>query len=86
MRSVSTFCVLGRHALLAGGHAVKPERRAMVKQIGATVKMDVTPFETLLDVREDRSGDPGDPGELFARYLECIRRLVEYVDQMEEKR
>ena len=30
-------------------------------------------------------GDPGDPGELFARYLECIRRLVEFVDRLEAK-
>src|SRR5579863_7992429 len=58
--SVSTFCVLGRHALLAAGVAVKPERRAMVKQLGSTLQMEVAPFETLLDIREDKSGDPGD--------------------------
>ena len=47
--------------------------------------MDVTPFNILLDIREDKSVDPGDPGELFAQYLECIRRLVEYVDGLEVK-
>jgi hypothetical protein len=84
--SVSTFCVLGRHALLAAGHEPKTERRALVKQLGSTLQMDVAPFETLLDIREDKSGpDIGDPGELFAQYLECIRRLVEYVDRLEEK-
>ena len=86
LESVSTFCVLGRHALLAAGIAPKTERRALVKQMGSTLKMDVAPFETLLDIREDKSGpDPGDPGELFAQYLQCIRTLVEYVDQLEEK-
>jgi predicted nucleotidyltransferase len=85
--SVSTFCVLSRHALLVAGHDVKPDRRALVKQLGTTLKMDVSPFEMLLDIREDKSGpEAGDPGELFARYLGCIRRVVEYVDQMEEKR
>jgi hypothetical protein len=67
------------------GHAfVKSERRAVVHQLGETLQMDVTPFNILLDVREDKSGvDPGDPGELFAQYLECIRRLVEFVDGLE---
>jgi hypothetical protein len=87
--SVSTFCMLAHHALLVShgpvGHAfVKSERRAVVHQLGETLQMDVTPFNILLDVREDKSGvDPGDPGELFAQYLECIRRLVEFVDGLE---
>ena len=84
--SVSTFCVLGRHALLAAGIEPKTERRALVKQMGAALQMDVAPFETLLDIREDKSGpEAGDPGELFAQYLGCIRRLVEFVDRLEEK-
>lgn len=82
--SVSTFCVLGRHALVAAGLEAKTERRAVIRQLSDTLRMDVTPFEILLDVREDKSGvDPGDPGELFARYLECIRRLIEFVDKLE---
>jgi|SRR5579862_6133574 hypothetical protein len=84
--SVSTFCVLGRHALLAAGIEPKTERRALVRQMGAALQMDVAPFEMLLDIREDKSGpDAGDPGELFAQYLGCIRRLVEFVDRLEEK-
>jgi predicted nucleotidyltransferase len=82
--SVSTFCVLGRHAMVAAGTGAKTERRAVVHQLSHTLKMDVTPFEVLLDIREDKSGaDPGDPGELFARYLECIRRMIEFVDRLE---
>lgn len=81
--SVSTFCMLARHALLVSGAHAKTERRAVIRQLGATLKMDVRPFEILLDVREDKSGDPGDPGELFAQYLECIRRMVEFVDGLE---
>jgi hypothetical protein len=79
--SVSTFCVLGRHALLASGVEAKADRRAVVRQLGDRLKMDVTPFEILLDLREDKPGpETGDPGELFAAYLDCIRRLVEFVD------
>jgi hypothetical protein len=82
--SVSTFCMLAQHALAVGHAPVKSERRAVVRQLGETLQMDVTPFNILLDVREDKSGvDPGDPGELFAQYLDCIRRLVEFVDGLE---
>ena len=81
--SVSTFCVLGRHAMVVAGNDAKTERRAVVHQLSHMLKMDVTPFETLLDIREDKSGDPGDPGELFAGYLECIRRMIEFVDRLE---
>lgn len=81
--SVATFCVLGRHALAAAGHEAKTQRRAVVRQMGEVMKIDVTPFETLLDIREDKAGvDPGDPGELFARYLDSIRRMVEFVDKI----
>jgi hypothetical protein len=84
--SVSTFCVLARHALLVAGVDAKTHRRSMIRQLSDTLKMDVTPFEILLDIREDKSGhELGDPGELFAQYLVCIRRLVEFVDGLEEK-
>jgi hypothetical protein len=80
--SVSTFSMLAGHALALAGHP-KKDRRAVIHKLGETLKMDVSPFNILLDVREDKSGDPGDPGELFAQYLECIRRLVEFVDGLE---
>lgn len=84
--SVTTFCTLGRHALGAGGAVVKGGRRGVVHQIATTLKVDMRPFEVLLNIREDKSGDPGDPGELFAQYLICIQRLVAYVDQMGDKK
>lgn len=85
--SVTTFCTLGRHALVAAGVHPKSDRRAVVEQLGRVVPMDVSPFEVLLDVREDRPRAKDDrlvdPGELFARYLESIGRLVSYVDGLE---
>jgi len=87
--SVTTFCTLGRHALVAGGIHPKADRRAVVEQIGHAVQMDVKAFESLLDMREDKSIHDDslvDPGELFARYLESIGRLVTYVDGLEEKK
>jgi predicted nucleotidyltransferase len=84
--SVSNFCLLGRHALVVSGATAKTERRAVVHQLGQILKMDTSPFDILLDIREDKSGvDPGDPGELFAMYLERIQRIVEFVDGLEDK-
>ena len=84
--SVSNFCMLGRHALVVSGATAKTERRAVVHQLGQILKMDTSPFDILLDIREDKSGvDPGDPGELFAMYLERIQRLIEFVDGLEDK-
>jgi len=84
--SVSNFCMLGRHALAASGATAKTDRRAVVHQLGQILKMDTSPFDILLDIREDKSGvDPGDPGELFAMYLERIQRLIEFVDGLEDK-
>ena len=86
VESVSTFCVLGRHALVVSGATPKTERRAVVHQLGQILKMDTSPFDILLDIREDKPGiDPGDPGELFAMYLERIQRLIEFVDGLEAK-
>ncbi len=85
--SVTTFCMLGRHALVVAGIGAKTEHRAVVRQLSETLRMDVTSFETLLDIREDKSGgELGDPGELFASYLVSVRRLVEFVDGLEERR
>ena len=80
--SVSTFCVLGRHALLVAGVEAKADRRAMAGQFGTVLKLDARPFETLLDIREGNKGvAPDDPADLFAAYLESIRKMVEFVDR-----
>jgi len=87
--SVTTFCTLGRHALIASGIHPKAERRAVIWQLAHAIPMDVEAFEILLNIREDKSAHPTDledPGELFARYLDSIGRLVEFVDRLEEKK
>ncbi len=88
--SVTTFAALGRHALIAAGIHPKTDRRGVIWQLAHTVPLDASPFEVLLNIREDKSLDStkaeqmGDPGELFARYLDAIRQLVEYVDGLEK--
>ena len=84
--SVTTFCMLGRHALVLAGGDARTERRAVLRQLHEKLKADMSPLETLLDVREDKAGvDPGDPGELFARYLMCVQALIAFVNGLEEQ-
>ncbi len=83
--SVPTFCTLGRHALLAGGNEVAAGRREVVQKLRETLGPPPGPFDVLLDLREEKAGvDGGDVVDLFAQYLEFIRRMVEYVDRMED--
>jgi len=83
--SVPTFCMLGRHALLAGGVAVVGGRRDVVHKLRETLGPPPGPFDVLLDLREDKAGvNAGDAVDVFAQYLEFVRRMVEYVDRMED--
>lgn len=84
--SVSTFCVLGRHALALAGIQPPAGRREVVRALAAKTGADLRPFETLLDIREEKpEANPGDPVELFADYLVCIGRLIRFVDGLEKR-
>jgi aryl carrier-like protein len=93
--SVATFCLLGRHALRAA-HVdfayknAEHQRRAVVEHLAKTMRADMTSFTLLLDLREAVAHQKTPPvsvppAELFAAYLECVRKLVEFVDRLEEK-
>jgi hypothetical protein len=49
----------------------------------------MAPFTTLLNLRESKHGTEKiaavEPAALFAAYLECVRKLVEFVDGLENK-
>jgi hypothetical protein len=81
LESVSTFVVLGRHALLAAGKHASGGRHSVVRALGEAAEVDISPLETLLSLREDKAGTTlEDPGELFAQYLTCVEGLVKFVD------
>lgn len=83
--SVSTFCTLGRHALLAGGVNVTGGRRDVVHRMREKLGVSSSPLDVLLDLREEKDGvDAVDSVDLFAHYMEFIRRMVEFVDRMED--
>jgi hypothetical protein len=84
--SVSTFCMLGRHALLVSGidlgKGAASNRRDVVHRLREKLGVAVSPFDMLLDIREGKPAAHSSPSELFAEYLEFIRRMIEFVDRL----
>jgi hypothetical protein len=83
--SVSTFCVLFRHALVL--HDLEPPstKRQVVAGAAAKFGIDATPFEKLLDIREGRI-KPGavEPVALLGSYLQSISIVINAVDRLEK--
>ncbi len=81
--SVSTFCVLFRHALRLHGVEVEPKRRSIVESARTTFGMDADPFAQLLDVREEASKLKDiDPEPLIGSYLREISKVIDHVDRL----
>jgi hypothetical protein len=78
--SVSTFCVLGRHALALAGITPDDNRRVLVRQLAEAVPADMGAFESLLDIREAKKASIPGTTELFGRYLVSIGKLIVFVD------
>ena len=80
--SVGTFCTLGRHALLLAGAPMLHDRREVVHRLKEVLGVPSSPLDVLLDIREGLPDVSGNAGELFAQYLEFIRRMIEFVDRL----
>jgi hypothetical protein len=83
--SISTFCVLFRHAILLGGEEAPFEKRAIIEHSTRKFLLDASPFHTLLDLREGKIA-PRDvvPSPLFEQYLKGIQTVVDSVDRLEK--
>lgn len=83
--SISTFCVLFRHALALHGRDVPPVRRDVIQGARDHFGVDATPFEKLLDLREERI-KPRDvePLALLSGYLLGVALVVDAVDRLEK--
>lgn len=81
--SVSTFCVLFRHALKL--HGVEPgvKKREIVARARETFGIDAGPFERLLDVREQRVKPRDlDPLAVLDGYLAAVGAVAAAVDRL----
>lgn len=83
--SISTFCVLFRHALLLNGVDVPPRKRDVIQAAKQHFALDAAPFEKLLDVREEliKPRDV-DAAALLDAYLQGIAVVIDAVDRLEK--
>jgi hypothetical protein len=83
--SISTFCVLFRHALILHGVNVKAKKRDIIEQTRETFAIDPLPFTKLLDLREDRvKARDLEPVVLLDSYLKQISVVIDAVDRLEK--
>jgi hypothetical protein len=83
--SISTFCVLFRHALLLHNVDVAPRKREVIQAAKQQFSLDATPFEKLLDIREERIKPRDvDPVALLDLYLQGIGIVIDAVDRLDK--
>ena len=83
--SVSTFCVLFRHALILHGHAAPAQKREIVARAQQQFGIDPASFLTLLDLREERRNPKDVKAQtLLADYLTQIGTVIDRVDLLEK--
>jgi hypothetical protein len=83
--SVSTFCVLFRHALALHGHEAPAAKREVISRAREHFGINPQPFEQLLDLREERVKPRAlDPAALLPAYLAGISAVVDAVDRLEK--
>jgi hypothetical protein len=81
--SISTFCVLFRHALYLKGYNAPLVKRDVIQLAREVFSFEPGPFNQLLDVREGaRKPRELDPVPLLASYLSEISRVVDAVDSI----
>jgi hypothetical protein len=79
--SVSTFCVLFRHALLLSGVAAPTKKRDIVEAAGARFGIETEPLLSLLGQREGTLKPKEiEPEPLFSRYIIQIEKVIDAVD------
>ena len=83
--SVSTFCIVGRHALLLSGREARWPKRDVVADFEKVLGIPFDAFKTILNLRA--AGKPSnnfDAVLLFEKYLKEIEALVTFVDQIDK--
>lgn len=83
--SVSTFCVLARHALILAGREPKWRKREVVAELEKAFGQPLDGFAGVLDVRANGKVPGGkSPLQLFEKYLSEVDAVVDYVDHLEK--
>ncbi|MBI3683301.1 MAG: hypothetical protein HY235_23255 [Acidobacteria bacterium] len=84
--SVSTFCMLFRHALRIAGHPTPITRTAILDEAERRFGIDQAPLAKVLALREKRvSPKSANPVDLFESYLAQIGKVITAVDRIEKQ-
>jgi hypothetical protein len=79
--SLSTFCVLFRHAIQLHGRDGAMGKREVIAQAREAFGVDPAPFERLLDMREEKIKPKElDPAALLGSYMKEISKVIDAVD------
>jgi predicted nucleotidyltransferase len=83
--SISTFCVLFRHALILHGVDAPARKRDVIDCARVRFGIDPAPFAALLDQREERRKPKEiEPVTLLAAYVDEIGKVIDAVDVLEK--
>jgi hypothetical protein len=83
--SLSTFCVLFRHALILHGVDAPSKKREVIQRAAEQFGFDPQPCNQLLDVREERIKPRQiEPVALLDSFLQCISVVIDAVDRLEK--
>ena len=83
--SISTFCVLFRHALILHGGEAPARKRDIIESARERFGIDSAPFNSLLAQREQKiTPKEIEPEALLAAYLKEIGKVIDAVDSLEK--
>jgi len=81
--SVSTFCVLGRHALVLAGEPPYWNKKELITALEKKMASRLTAIDEILTIRTDpKHAGQSDSVPLLARYLTEVATLVHFVDRL----
>ncbi|MCU1293728.1 MAG: hypothetical protein JWP08_2578 [Bryobacterales bacterium] len=84
--SVSTFCVLGRHALILSGHEPRWKKAEIVAALEDVTRMPFNATNEILAIRATpKQKVANDTAALFGSYLKEVGTLVRFVDGLDHR-
>jgi predicted nucleotidyltransferase len=82
--SVSTFCVLGRHALVLAGETARWNKQELVEALGRHLGHPLTAVDEILSIRSaGKRSATQETTALLERYLTEVAQIVAFVDQLQ---
>jgi hypothetical protein len=83
--SLSTFCVLGRHALVLSGAEPRYKKPEVIAALEDRLQIRLEGAAEILSVRAGKKSAPGiDATMLFEKYLSEMEALVRFVDRLDK--